>query len=68
MRKTVQELMECYQDQKLDITDKFVDGVCYTKIEGKDKTLYLTVKYDNGYAHDKRMNGYPLPIPFFSFF
>ena len=39
-----------YQDQKLDITDKFVDGVCYTKIEGKDKTLYLTVKYDNGYA------------------
>lgn len=50
MRKPVQELMECYQDQKLDITDKFVDGVCYTKIEGKDKTLYLTVKYDNGYA------------------
>lgn len=38
MRKPVQELMECYQDQKLDITDKFVDGVCYTKIEGKDKT------------------------------
>ena len=26
MRKPVQELMECYQDQKLDITDKFVDG------------------------------------------
>ena len=50
MRKPVQELMECYQDQKLDITDKFVDGVCYTKIEGKGKTLYLTVKYDNGYA------------------
>ena len=49
MRKPVQELMECYQDRKLDITDKFVDGVCYTKIEGKDKTLYLTVKYDNGY-------------------
>ena len=42
-----------YQDQKLDITDKFVDGVCYTKIEGKDKTLYLTVKYDDGYAVSK---------------
>ena len=39
-----------YQDQKLDITDKFVDGVCYVKLEGKDKTLYMTVKYNNGDA------------------
>lgn len=39
-----------YQNQKLEITDKFTDGVCYVKLEGKDKTLYLTVKYDNGYA------------------
>lgn len=37
-------------DQKLDITDKFQDGVCYVKLEGGNETLYLTVKYQGGYA------------------
>lgn len=37
-------------DQKLDITDKFEDGFCYVKLENGDETLYLTVKYQDGYA------------------
>ncbi len=38
-------------DQKVNITDKFVDGVCYVKLvkEG-EKTMYVTVKYRGGYA------------------
>lgn len=39
-----------WYNQKLDITDKFEDGVCYVKLEGGDETLYLTVKYQGGYA------------------
>lgn len=38
-------------DQKVDITDKFVDGVCYVKFEKEgEKTMYVTVKYRGGYA------------------
>ena len=38
------------------------DKVCYVKIKGKEKTLYLTVKYQNGYciSEDK----YPNPASF----
>lgn len=39
-------------DQKLDITDKFENGVCYVKLESDKETLYLTVKYQNGYVID----------------
>ena len=40
-----------YQNQKLEITDKFDDdGVCYVQLKNGDDTLYVTVKYDNGYA------------------
>lgn len=40
-----------YYDQKLDITDKFdEDGICYAKVSNGDETLYLTVKYQGGYA------------------
>lgn len=40
-----------YENQKLEITDKFdKNNVCYVKIKEKDKTLYLTVKYQNGYC------------------
>lgn len=39
-----------YYDQKVEITDKFKDDVCYVKLLGEDKTLYMTVKYQNGYA------------------
>ncbi len=37
-------------DQSLDITDKFKDGVCYIQLKNGDETLYLTIKYNNGYA------------------
>lgn len=39
-----------YKDQKLDITDRFEDGICYVKLtDGKD-VKYLTIKYNDGYA------------------
>lgn len=37
-------------DQKVDITDKFVDDVCYVKLVRDEKTMYVTVKYRGGYA------------------
>ncbi len=37
-------------DQKIDITDKFENNVCYIKLVNSEKTLYMTVKYQNGYA------------------
>lgn len=52
-----------YENQKIEITDKFDnDKICYVKIKGKEKTLYLTVKYQNGYciSEDK----YPSPASF----
>lgn len=39
-------------DQAIDITDKFEDDVCYVKLVNGDKTVYMTVKYQNGYACD----------------
>lgn len=37
-------------DQKIDITDKFENGVCYIQlVNGKD-ILYMTVKYQNGFS------------------
>ena len=39
-----------FQNQKMDITDKFKDGICYVKLEADGQTWYLTVKYENGYA------------------
>lgn len=37
-------------DQKVDITDKFENDICYVKLENEEETLYMTVKYQNGYA------------------
>lgn len=37
-------------DQKVDITDKFENDVCYVKLVNGEKVLYMTVKYQNGYA------------------
>lgn len=37
-------------DQKLEITDKFENGVCYIQLESGDETVYMTVKYQDGYA------------------
>ena len=39
-----------YKNQKMDITDKFEDGVCYVELKDGDKIQYMTVKYQNGYA------------------
>lgn len=39
-------------DQKVDITDKFVDGLCYVKLVKDEETMYVTVKYKGGYAAD----------------
>ena len=40
-----------YKNQKIEITDKFKDDVCYVKVQGGDETLYVTVKYQNGLAY-----------------
>lgn len=37
-------------DQKVDITDKFENDVCYVRLENDKETLYMTIKYKNGYA------------------
>ena len=39
-----------YLDQKIDITDKFEDNICYLKLEVGDQVQYLTIKYQNGYG------------------
>lgn len=46
-------------DQKVDITDKFKDGVCYVKLERDEEILYMTVKYQNGYSTSPHR--YPSP-------
>lgn len=44
-------VMLYYKNQSVDITNKFdKDGVCYVKLEDGDKTLYVTVKYNNGFS------------------
>lgn len=37
-------------DQTLEVTDKFEDGVCYVQLQIGGKTEYMTIKYQNGYA------------------
>lgn len=39
-------------DQKVDITDKFIDGVCYVQLVKGEEIMYVTVKYMGGYAAD----------------
>lgn len=39
-----------WYDQKMDITDKFEDDVCYIKLVHGEETLFMTVKYNNGFA------------------
>lgn len=51
-----------YKNQKLDITDKFEDGVCYVKLEDGDESQYMTIKYDNGFATSP--SGYIQPWQF----
>lgn len=51
-----------YQGQKMEITDKFKDGICYVKLESDGKTQYITVKYQDGYATSP--HGYVQPEEF----
>ncbi len=52
-----------YFDQKIEITDKFDDqGVCYVQLKNGKDTLYMTVKYQNGYATSP--HSYPSPRSF----
>lgn len=47
-----------YKDRKLDITDRFEDGICYVKLtDGKD-VKYLTIKYNDGYAMSQQICKY----------
>lgn len=40
-----------YRNQTMEITDRFnQDGVCFVQLKDGAKTLYVTVKYKNGYA------------------
>ena len=52
-----------YHDQKLEITDKFDDdGICYVQLKNGGETLYLTIKYNDGYAMSP--HGYESPNSF----
>lgn len=49
--------------QSTEITDKFdEDGVCYVQLKNGSDTLYLTVKYENGYSFSP--HGYMSPRTF----
>ncbi len=39
-----------YCDQKIEITDQFKHGVCYVKVSNGEKTLYMTVLYQDGWC------------------
>ena len=43
-----------WYNQKIDITDKFEDGVCYIKLVNGDETLYMTVQYQDGWSTSSR--------------
>jgi len=51
-----------YFDQKIDITDKFDDNICYVQISNGEETLYMTIKYQNGWSSSP--NKYPSPSSF----
>ena len=51
-----------YLNQKMEITDKFQDGVCYVQLNADGETLYITVKYQNGFATSP--HGYVQPSEF----
>ena len=51
-----------YLNQKMEITDKFQDGVCYVQLNADGKTQYITVKYQNGFATSP--HGYVQPSEF----
>jgi len=41
----------CYRSEKIEITDQFDEaGVCYVQIKTDNGPLYLTIKYNGGFA------------------
>ena len=53
----------CFYAQSVEITDKFDDdGVCYVQLAGNGQTVYVTVKYQNGFAYGT--HGYSSPNSF----
>lgn len=54
--------MVYYLNQKMEITDKFEDGVCFVQLKADGQTQYITVKYQNGYATSP--DGYIQPDKF----
>ena len=52
-----------YREQRVEITDKFdADGFCYVQLSDNGRPLYMTVKYQEGYATDT--SRYPNPRRF----
>ena len=51
-----------YYDQKIDITDKFEDNVCYAMVSNGEETLYMTIQYQNGLSTSPHK--YPSPCAF----
>ncbi len=42
-----------WMNQKIDITNLFEDGICYVRLEKEGETLYMTVKYQNGFSRSR---------------
>ncbi len=52
-----------YHDSKVDITDRFdEDGICYVQLKTDSGILYLTIKYQDGFASSPHR--YPSPKKF----
>ena len=50
-----------YHNQKMEITDKFENGVCYVQVKDGKQVFYLTVEETGGYTISP--HGYEKPTP-----
>ena len=48
-----------FRGQKLEITDRFTDGISYVQINDGEKPLYMTIEYEGGYTMSP--HGYEKP-------
>lgn len=55
-------VMLYYHSQSLDITNKFNNGICYVTLKDGGETMYVTVKYQDGFATSNER--YPDPKSF----
>ncbi len=51
-----------YRGQALDITDTFDNSISYVQVKDGDDVIYMTIKYQNGYATSS--HSYPNPDSF----